>query len=45
MKEFTVTVKVIVNTVEDVAGTEIAAAIQELLNDFDGGAATVENVK
>jgi len=44
MQEFTVVVKVTANTTTSVSEAEIREAIQILLDEFDGGIATVETV-
>jgi hypothetical protein len=44
MQQFTVVVKVTANTAATVSEAEIREAVQEVLNDFDGGTAEVETV-
>lgn len=44
MQEFIVVVKVTANTAATVSEAEIQEAIQEVLNDFDGGTAEIKSV-
>jgi len=41
MQKVIVEVEVTVNTLEDVEAKDVGEALQELLEDFDGGVATV----
>jgi len=44
MQQFTIEVKVTANTAATVSEAEIRKAIQELLDEFDGGTAEVRSV-
>ena len=42
MQKFLVTIEVTANTIESVSRVEISEAMQDLLNDYDGGNAEVK---
>jgi hypothetical protein len=42
MQKFLVSVEITVNTIETVSPSEITGAVQDLLDDFDGGNAEVK---
>ena len=44
MQEWIVTVKVTTNTFEEVRDRDVTEAVQEMLEDFDGGSAEVIDI-